>query len=339
MTPRVATVLSAREWESRLVAHARETAAFRLVLRAFRPSDVESRRKDLDFVVAGAETSWVTPARIASWRRSGLRVIGIHPSGDDPARARLASAGADDVLSDDAPAETIARAVRLLESPAEIEDDGPRGRVVAVVGARGAPGRTEVAVSMACGSARTHSTLLVDLDLAAPSVAIRLGLPPRPDVIDASDEIHMTGELSDASLRQWRRLPVLVASHRPTDLRAEARDDLLTAAAARFERVVVDAGPGPEAPTADDIVLVAEGTPAGLVRAAHLVSDWSGPTPILVLNRVPRDEAGDVVGAARRWIGLDPEAVVLEDARIRERARRADTPARSLAGLFVGIGA
>jgi hypothetical protein len=75
MTPRVATVLSARDWESGLVSLAKETAEVRMVLRAYRPEEVEEEAHRLDVVVAGAETSWVTPARIATWRRRGLRVV------------------------------------------------------------------------------------------------------------------------------------------------------------------------------------------------------------------------------------------------------------------------
>ena len=55
MTPRVATVLSARDWESGLVALARDTAEVRLVLRAYRPEEVEEEAHRLDVVVAGAK--------------------------------------------------------------------------------------------------------------------------------------------------------------------------------------------------------------------------------------------------------------------------------------------
>ncbi|MDX1690069.1 MAG: hypothetical protein R3290_03490 [Acidimicrobiia bacterium] len=334
MIPRIATVLSARDWESRLVAHARETAAVRLVLRAYRPADVEGRTGDLDAVVAGAETSWVTPARIGAWRRSGIRVVGIHPAGDRPARDRLVAAGADDVLADDTPSEGITRAVRLLDPPAA-PTGPPRGRVTAVVGPRGAPGRTEIAFGLATAFSDTHDTLLVDLDLEAPALAVRLGLAPRPDVLDASDGVHATGTLEDTALRGRNRLSVLVASHRPDQpgLRPEAADDLLTAAAARFERVVVDAGITSDPVGADDVVLVADASPTGIVRAAHMTDAWTGPRPTLVLNRVPREDAADVVTAVRRWTGLDPAAVVLDDARIRDRARRAGPPARSLARM------
>ena len=109
MTPRVATVLSARDWESGLVVQAKETAEVRLVLRAYRPEEVEEEAHRLDVVVAGAETTWVTPARIAAWRRRGLRVIGIFPCGDGPARQRLVAGGADEVLPDDTPSGEVGR--------------------------------------------------------------------------------------------------------------------------------------------------------------------------------------------------------------------------------------
>ena len=56
MTLRVATVLSAREWEPTLVSQARESAAVRIVLRAYQPREIEERADEIDVVVAGAGT-------------------------------------------------------------------------------------------------------------------------------------------------------------------------------------------------------------------------------------------------------------------------------------------
>ncbi len=79
MSIRVATVLSARDWEPGLVSYARETAELRIVLRAFQPHEIEEQAEDIDVVVAGGEVSWVTPVQIAAWQRAGLGVLGIHP--------------------------------------------------------------------------------------------------------------------------------------------------------------------------------------------------------------------------------------------------------------------
>ena len=89
MTVRVATVLSAREWEPTLVAHARDTASIRVVLRAFQPKDIESHAGEIEVVVASGDVSWVTPHQISTWGRLGFAVVGIHPAGDGPAASLL----------------------------------------------------------------------------------------------------------------------------------------------------------------------------------------------------------------------------------------------------------
>ena len=64
MTLRVATVLSAREWEPTLVSQARETAAVRIVLRAYQPREIEERADEIDVVVAGADPAHDNAVRI-----------------------------------------------------------------------------------------------------------------------------------------------------------------------------------------------------------------------------------------------------------------------------------
>ncbi|MFQ5948700.1 MAG: hypothetical protein ACE5KX_07560, partial [Acidimicrobiia bacterium] len=130
MTPRIATVLSARDWESDLVRLARDGALVRLVLRAYRPEDLEKDAERVDVVVAGAETSWVTPARVAAWRRAGLRVIGIYAAGDHPARDRLEAGGADEIFPDDTPLPVILQAIRFLRPAAPSEIEAPSGSSV-----------------------------------------------------------------------------------------------------------------------------------------------------------------------------------------------------------------
>ena len=54
--PMVATVLSARPWEARLVAMARAAGSIRVVGRLYQPEDFE-RLRQVDVLVVGAETS------------------------------------------------------------------------------------------------------------------------------------------------------------------------------------------------------------------------------------------------------------------------------------------
>ena len=335
MTARVATVLSAREWEGGLVAHARETAQVRLVMRAYQPEDVERGRDDIDVVVAGAETAWVTPAQIAAWRRDGLRVVGIYPVGDMPARDMLEAGGAHELLPDDTPAAAILQAIRFLRSAATAPVAAATGQVVAVTGARGAPGRTEVALALAWNWAYAHRTVLIDLDVEAPAVAVRLGRTPRPDLTDVADAVRATGEIPRDGLQKIGPLALVVGSHRPGEppLRPALAEEVVEAAAGSFERVVLDLGPAhPDdrlVKRADHAVLVADAGPSGIVRAARVAAEWSGPPPGLILNRVS-GKGGDAVAAARKWTGLDPVAAIPAKRAIGDAARSALPPHRSL---------
>ena len=344
MTLRVATVLSARDWESALAARARETAEIRLVLRAYRPEEIERQADRIDVVVAGAEITWVTPARIGVWRRKGLRVVGVHPAGDHPARQRLASAQADEIVPDDLPTPALLRTVCLQRlSPRRRPPIGRRTKVVAVTGPRGAPGRTEVALALAWHWSGARRTLLVDLDLEAPGIAIRLGCPPRPDLVDASDGVHATGTIPEQAFQHCNGLALVVGSHRPGGAAPDrtSESDLVTAARAASELVVVDAGlrsGGDELlREADRVVLVADASPAGLIRAARLTDEWEGPPPDLVLNRVRRRDAAAAVLAARRGTGLDPISLVPDRLSTAMASRTARAPDRALRRALSGL--
>jgi MinD-like ATPase involved in chromosome partitioning or flagellar assembly len=340
MTLRVATVLSAREWESRLVAAARSSATVRLVLRAFLPGEVSEQSGSLDVVVVGSETPWATTARLLAWRRDGLSVVGVYPVGDRPAADRLRAAEVDVVLPDDLSAEAMLREIRLIE-PAAHRTEGT-APLIAVTGARGAPGRTEVALAVAWNSSGRVPTTLIDADLDAPGLAIRLGIPPRPDLADAVDSVHSDGSLPAGVLHQIGRLAVLPGSHRPGEpsLRPEPIFDVVDAA--RFSRkVVVDAGPWPAnqevTKAATEAVIVVDGSPLGIVRAATVASEWTGPPPLLVLNRVRMSERTDVVAATRRWTGLEPSAVIPALPSVAKAARSAGIPVRKFRSLLAPL--
>jgi len=346
MIPRVATVLSARDWEPALVGAIRESAAARLILRAYQPAELEERRDELDVVVAGAETSWVTSASIAAWRRSGLRVVGIYPDRDSPARRILETGGADEILSEDSSSDSKIAAIGAVCAHRTEVVDEPTGVFVAVTGSRGAPGRSEVALALAWNLAPKLDTLLLDADLEAPSVAIRLGLAARPDLADAADGCRVDGKLPNEAIHTRDGLSFIVGSHRPGEpaLRGPLVEDVLDAALGRFDVVIADLGPSPAQmdllKRADVALLVANADAVGIVRAAQTAADWAGPPPALVLNRVHQRSARDSVQAARKWLGLDPAVVIPVDRRISAAARAAEAPARSirfpLARLGVG---
>jgi len=321
MSVRVATVLSARDWEPNLVAHARDNASVRIVVRAYQPQDIDRHAADLDVVVVGGEVSWATPAHVASWKRSGLGVVGVIPAGDAPAGRVLESGGADEIVPDTIDPSALIQAIRFVApSASQHAAEATPSRLTTVIGSRGAPGCTEVAIAYALARSGNVRCLLLDLDLDAPSVAVRLGLNPRPDLTDAADVVRTVGKLGSSSVQRIDGLDVITGSHRPSEptLKGALVEGVTRASRSGWDEVVADVGASRHGMSivaeSDEAILVVHASPVGVVRAAQLVAGWSGPAPALVLNRVQQGSRSDVVDAARRWTGLEP-AVILPDRR------------------------
>lgn len=207
-----------------------------------------------------------------------------------------------------------------------------RGRIVAVWGPTGAPGRTTVAVGLGGQLATTRSTVLVDADPYGGSVAQALGVLDEISGLLAVARMANVGTLDEAALarscrRVGDRLAVLTGLPR-ADRRVEVRPDVLGRVldvAAGLGEVVVDCGFCLEDPeltsardrmtidalrAADEVVVVGSAEPSGLARLARgLVElhDVVGSTPVrVVVNRMrstlgwsERDIRGMVEGYAR----------------------------------------
>lgn len=337
MTLRVATILSIREWEPALVNRARDSAALRIIVRAFQPHDIDRYIDGLDVVVVGGDTPWLTPAHIRSWRNHGIAVLGVSPAGDEPATDLLVAGGVDDIVPDSMAIDALMQAIRFIAPETSVPDSPHAGTRVGVVGARGAPGCTEVAVAYAMSVASEGSCVLLDLDVGAPSVAIRLGLDPRPDLADAVDIVRREGTLDASVLHHVRSLTVIVGLHRDgwEEVRESHLEGVVRAAANRFSTVVMDLGTSDAGQRrldlVDEAILVVDGSALGIVRAARLVEDWVGPAPALVLNRVDPASQDRTVQAARRWTGLDPSIVLRERRAVRRAACGARPPDRRFA--------
>ena len=337
MRPCVATVLSAREWEPLFVNVARSTSLVRLVARAYEPADLDRRAGELDVVVAGAETAWVTPTAIKQWRSRGLAVLGLHPPSDRPARRLLTIGGADEVLPDTTEPERILHVVRTLHRPRTAPRES--GKLIAVTGSRGAPGISEVALGLAWGLAKQAATLLIDLDRQGPSLSIRLGVVPAPDVAHAADEVSISGALPSGVTRIGP-LALLAGppAGNPGPLTSALINEVVHAAEASFQRIVIDLGVGePDDPLlyrAASRVLTCAATPKGLIRAAATIEAWAAPLPELVLNHIPENGREDAIRAARRWLGREPKVLVPHLAEIHESAREAAPPHPELVSLL-----
>ena len=173
-------------------------------------------------------------AAVARLQSAGVAVVGLVEPGDDGAADRLRQLGVTHVLPADAGAEAIAQELREAVAggaapgrdvadpraalPATGFPERPqqrpagRGRVVAVWGPLGAPGRTTVAVGVADEAARLGvDTLLVDADVYGGVVAQVLGLLDESPGLAGAARQATTGALDTAGLGRlaWAVRPQL----------------------------------------------------------------------------------------------------------------------------------
>lgn len=294
--------------------------------------------------------------------RHRVRVVAVAPGATctDQDRERAGRLGVTHLLAAADMAtlgEVVLAEPRADQPPLEADPGSPdpetpegRGRVVAVWGPAGAPGRTTVAVGIAAAlAARGRGTLLVDADPYAGAVAQQLGILDDVSGLLSASRLAAAGRLAD-------QLSAVVTSVAPAfgvvtglprpDRWIEVRPGLveqLAEAGSATGHVVLDTGfsleqddelggrPGRNALTlgsllaADEIVVVGAADPVGLSRLARgLVElrELVGGAPVrVVVNRnrptlgwSERDIAGMVEGFTRlRGLHFLPEDRVAVD--------------------------
>ncbi|OKL50191.1 hypothetical protein BM477_02010 [Boudabousia marimammalium] len=260
-------------------------------------------------------------------------------------RAGGANAADDSVL----PFTQLENAAEEYDSVALAADVKPLGRVVAVRGTEGAPGRSTLALLTGIELGRSgKKVIIVDGDLSAPSLGLMAGARPewagiavacrmasrgRLDIHTLSRLLHATGPdsllLSGISrAERWREV-------HPEDLTAvldEARklaDYVIvdTAAWLPDESDDFDVAIARETITArivaaaDQVVTVAPGNPVGISRLVALLEDSPCEEEVLVVNRVSSASSGPAAEAEIRSIveplsGGRPLLLIWEDEAI-----------------------
>jgi MinD-like ATPase involved in chromosome partitioning or flagellar assembly len=253
---------------------------------------------------------------IAALRRSGLGLVAVAGPADlsDGDAERLRRLGVDHLLSGTelgSLAETVLDAGgdaavddrdvgARPDADVELAQDGtPTGRLVAVWGPTGAPGRTTVAVGVAAAAAGAgHEVLLLDVDAYGGAVGQHLGVLDEASGLLAAVRAANAGRLDAERLaalarRVGDRLRVLTGLPRPDrwlEVRPVAFADLLDEASRAAAYVVLDVGfslegepPDPFGSTApqrnemtlasvrraDEVLVVGAADPVGLARLAR----------------------------------------------------------------------
>ncbi|HEY4614358.1 MAG TPA: ATPase [Citricoccus sp.] len=222
------------------------------------------------------------------------------------------------------------------QSPAITEEDRPvapagPGRMTAVWGPAGSPGRTTVAVNLAVElTLAGRRTLLIDLDTYAAAAGVHLGLLDESAGIAQACRLAETGRISPDGLARaairarvaggtLQVLTGLTRSDRWPELRTAALDAVLDTAAQGWEEVVVDCGfsleqdeelsfdiPAPQRNAAtlaalaraDRVLAVGTGDPVGLPRLVRALEDLDQAVPSavgaveVVINQVRADASG-----------------------------------------------
>jgi len=369
----VLTAVSDAVWEAQLVAALERGDLGVTVVR---------RCVDLADLLATAATGQARAALLsADLRRldrdaltrlavAGVAVVGLVPPGDEDAERRLRQLGVVNVLPSDASAEVISAAVveavvALTPAPTDLSGlADPRaalpdlppyppttsavqpgtGRLIAVWGPTGAPGRTTLAVGLASELATLGwPTLLVDADVYGGVVAQVLGLLDESPGLAAACRLANNGALdlpalSDLARQVTPTLRVLSGigrADRWPELRPAALEVVLSLATSLAAMTVLDCGfcleqdeelsydtlaPRRNGATlavleqAELVLAVGTADPVGLQRLvrglAELKEAVPGVQPTVVVNRlrasaVPGNAEAEVRAALSRYAGVE----------------------------------
>lgn len=283
-----------------------------------------------DAAVVSAQLRHLDRDAVAALHARGLRVVVVPGTTEEgepaPGTGRW---GVDAVAGPDPDAVLLAlrsagsapAGMSLLTGPADAGLDRPGGRLVAVWGPGGAPGRTTVAVSVADEAARLGvATLLADGDTYGPSVALRLGLLDDLSGLAAACRLAGAGRLDAEQLARTsvtldsglRVLTGLARPERWTELRPAALDDVWAVARDLATLTVVDCAAGLERS------LEAQLDPALPVRDGATVATVAAADTVLCVGRL------DPVGLVR----LLRDLPTLRDA----------APTAELVAVLVGAG-
>jgi Flp pilus assembly CpaE family ATPase len=197
----------------------------------------------------------------------------------------------------------------LPRKPAD-RDGAPAGRLIAVTGGAGSPGRTTVAISLATALGAAEPTLLVELDLCSPTIAAYLDADPSRNICTLAHTVRedphtWSSALADElqPLTPACRAALVLCGPPKREMRSSVGpavvERLLGEVAQRYGWVVLDVGPellGSDAAAAAQRAALARAHQVLLVTASDLVGLWHA--------RVALDQLERQVGIGRDVVSL-----------------------------------
>jgi Flp pilus assembly CpaE family ATPase len=386
----VLTAVTGASWEAELVAGLeRAPAGLQVVRRCVDVADLLAAASSgiARAALVSGELRRLDSDALSRLRGCGVAAVGLVGAGDEASERRLRQLGVDHVLpADSAPAVLAAMVSRaIVERPAAspahysvpgstphpgspgasgarsratvgpdgtgISDSSP-GRLVAVWGPTGAPGRTTVAIQLAAELARTGTaTLLADADVYGGVVAQVLGLLDEAPGLAAAARLANNGQLDLEALARaapyvapdLRVLTGISRAARWPELRPSALGQVWSLCRRLAAWTVVDcafaieqdeelsfdtAAPRRNGATietlqdADVVLAVGTADPVGVQRLVRGLSDLEevapGGRPRVVLNRVRRSAVGahprtQLAAALEQHAGVADVAFVPDD--------------------------
>lgn len=177
---RVVTLAGDSEREADLAARFATQPGVELFMRCVDRVELLAtvRGADLDAIVAVGAPGWFDAATAREALRAGIRIVGV---ADNALEAELLEGRGAQVLDASIEVDAIMSACRTAQpkAPAPVAQQPLQraGEIIAVWGPKGAPGRTTVAIELACALAATgEETVLVDADPYAGDVLQMLGV-------------------------------------------------------------------------------------------------------------------------------------------------------------------
>jgi MinD-like ATPase involved in chromosome partitioning or flagellar assembly len=381
MSVPVLLAVTGAPWEADVVRRTERAPGIRVVRRCVDIADVMAAASSgqARAVLLADDLARLTSDAVSALHARGIAVLALVDPTENGApfgaEDRLSRMGIERILPADVSPEDLGRAViDAVESgpPASLSHFGGgfvpltpenagnpppvytqgSGRVIAVWGPTGAPGRTTVAVGMACELAvKGVPTLLADADVYGGTVAQLLGMLDETSGLAAAARSASSGSLDMVMLAKHARqvephllvLTGLSRADRWTELRPAAIESIWSSARMLAPVTVVDVGfcietdeeisfdslaPRRNGATvatleeADEVIVVGTADPVGLTRLIRAIHEVRAIVPSVnlrvVVNRIRSGSLGsspaDAVGEAlTQYAGVQPAALLPYD--------------------------